>query len=80
MKTLKTVLRFTNIPFGVVSSQFIHAGTIVHHLKEKETAVLKKIGKDIYVDNLITGTNTERSALQIYLKGKGIFHEMSMNL
>ena len=35
---------------------------------EKRTAASKKIKKDFYVDNLITGTNTERSALQIYLK------------
>ena len=60
------VLRFTGIPFGVISSQFI-------------LAAAKKIKKDIYVDNLITGTNTDRSALQIYLKGKKIFQEMSMN-
>ena len=57
------VLRFTGIPFGVISSQFI-------------LAAAKKIKKDIYVDNLITGTNTDRSALQIYLKGKKIFQEM----
>ena len=74
------VLTFTRIPFGVISSQFILAATIVHHLMEKGTAVSKKIEKDIYVDNMITGTNTERSAMQIYLKGKEIFQEMSMNL
>ena len=74
------VPRFTRIPFGVISSQFILAATIVHHLMEKGTAVSKKIGKDIYVNNLITGTNTEKSALQIYLKGKEIFQEMLINL
>ena len=73
-------LRFTRIPLDVISSQFIFAVTIVHDLMEKGTAVLKKIRKDIYGDNLITGTNTERSALQIYLKGKEVFEEMSMNL
>ena len=73
-------LRFTRIPLDVISSQFILDATIVHHLMEKGTAVLKKIRKDIYGDNLITGANTERSALQIYLKGKEVFEEMSMNL
>ena len=29
-----------------------------------------KIKKDIYVENLIIGRNTEKSALQIYLKAK----------
>ena len=75
------VLRFTRIPFGVISSRFILVATIApHHLMEKETAVSKKIEKDVYVDNLITVTKTERSELQIYLKGKEIFQGMSMNL
>ena len=47
---------------------------------EQGTAASKKIKKDIYVDNLITGTNTEGWALQIYVKDKEIFQEMSMNL
>ena len=47
---------------------------------EKGTAISKKIEKDIYVDKLITGTNTERPALQIYLQGKEIVQEMPMNL
>ena len=75
------VLRFTRIPFGVISSRFILVATVApHHLMEKETAVSKKIEKDVYVDNLITVTKTERSELQIYLKGKEIFQGMSMNL
>ena len=74
------ILRFTRMPFGLIFSQFILAAAIVHHFMQKRTATSKKIEKDIYVDNLITGTNTERSALQIYLKRKEIFQEKSMNL
>ena len=47
---------------------------------ENGTTVSKKIKQDIYVDNFITGTNTERSALQIYLKGKEMFQKISMTL
>ena len=61
----------------MISSQFILAATIA---MEERIAVSKKIAKDIYVDNLIIGTNSEISALQIYLKDKEIFQEMSMNL
>ena len=53
---------------------------MVHHLMKKGTDISNKIETDIYVDNLITGTNTERSALQINLKCNEIFQEMSMNL
>ena len=61
------VLRFTRTPFGVTSSPSILSATIVS----------KKIEKDVYVGSLITGTNTERSALQICLTGKEISMSMS---
>ena len=34
--------------------------------------------KDLHVDNLITGTNSRDTELQIYEQGKQIFKEMSM--
>ena len=36
--------------------------------------------KNLYVDNLITGTNSKGAELQIYEQGKQLFREMSMNL
>ena len=36
--------------------------------------------KDLYVDNLITGTSSKDAELQIYEQGKQLFKEMSMNL
>ena len=36
--------------------------------------------KDLYVDNLITGTNWKDAVLQIYEQEKQIFKEMSMKL
>ena len=36
--------------------------------------------KDLYVDNLITGTNSKGADFQMYEQGKQIFKEMSMNL
>ena len=64
----------------MISSQLIFAATIVQLFIEQRTAVSKKIKEVIYVHNLVTGTNTEGSALQIYIKCKEIFQEMSMNL
>ena len=51
------IFRFTRIIFGIVSSQFILAVTIVYHLRSKKGPIAKKLIKDLYVDNLITGTN-----------------------
>ena len=74
------IFRFTRIPFGIISSHFILAATIVYHLRSKKEPIAKKLMKNLYVDNLITGTNSKDAELQIYEQGKQIFKEMSMNL
>ena len=70
----------TRISFGIISSQLILAATIVCHLQSKKGPVAKKLMKDLYVDNLITGTNSKGADFQMYEQGKQIFKEMSMNL
>ena len=74
------VFRFTRIPWGVISSPFILAATITHHLRSKEGPIAEKLSKNLYVDNLITGTNSIENGTQIYKEGKEMFKEMSMNL
>ena len=74
------IFRFTRFHFGVISSQSILAATIVYHLRAKKGPVAKKLMKDLYVDNLITGTNSKGADFQMYEQGKQIFKEMSMNL
>ena len=51
------IFRFARIIFGIISSQFILAATIVYHLRSKKGPIAKKLMKDLHVDNLITGTN-----------------------
>ena len=48
------------MPFGVISSPFLLGATILYHLKKKETEVAKKIERDIYMDNVITGENSTK--------------------
>ena len=50
--------RFCLVPFGVISSPFLLGVTIESHLESYESDIALKIKDDIYVDNLITGTNT----------------------
>ena len=50
--------RFCRIPFGVISSLFLLAATIDHHLKISDTDTAQTIRDNIYVDNVITGTQS----------------------
>ena len=56
------VYRFCRIPFGVISSPFLLAAVICHHLKQIGSSTAEHIQRDIYVDNLITGAQTVREA------------------
>ena len=56
------------------------SATVEHHLDEVNTATAKQIKDDIYVDNVITVTNNDDEALELYKEAKEIFQDASMNL
>lgn len=72
--------RFCRVPFGIISSPFILAATIGNHLQNYNSPFAELIRKNIYVDNLITGTNTVTKAMNLYSESKVMFHDASMNL
>lgn len=72
--------RFCRVPFGVVSSPFLLSATIRHHLKKFPQDLTEQLGRDIYVDNLITGVETVEQAVELYKEAKEIFGEAVMNL
>ena len=72
--------RFCRVPFGVISSPFLLGATIDSHLESYNTVLTDSIKSDIYVDNLITGTETTKDAVQMYHSKKHFFQEASMNI
>ncbi|CAM1298626.1 Uncharacterised protein r2_g835 [Pycnogonum litorale] len=72
--------RFCRIPFGLNSSPFLLAVTLKTHLQKKDTDFARKILRNIYVDNIISGCSTVEEACQFYEESKGIFKEISMNV
>lgn len=73
--------RFCRVPIGVISSPFLLNATIRHHLTKLHLNEHKQnIASDIYVDNLVTGTQTVEEALVLYELLKESFGEISMNL
>ena len=73
------IFRFTRISVEIIYSPFALAATIVYDFQSKEGPIAEKLMLDLYVDNLITGTNPKDAVLQIHEHGKQILKEMSMN-
>ena len=73
-------LRFTRVPFGIISSPFLLSGTIVLHLSKYPKEIADKILRNIYVDNVFCGHDTVKEAYKFYLDSKKILQEASMNL
>ena len=75
------VLRFTRAVFGVSSSPFLLNATICHHLKKYAAShpeLVKKISQSIYVDDVVSGAETEEEALAMYREA--ILQEGGFNL
>ncbi len=80
MEENTVVFRFARVPFGFISSPFLLAATIQHHLESIGTPAAKAIQQGIYIDNIFVGTKTEDEALQFYKEAKNIFSKASLNL
>jgi len=74
------VLRFTRVPFGMISSPFLLAATIKNHLTKAGTCIAYQIVDNMYVDNMITGVETSTQVDELYKEAKTIFQSASMNL
>ena len=74
------VYRYNRVPFGIISSPFLLAATLDHHLKSYRNSVAETIRDNIYVDNVVTRTTTVTEAVNFYIKAKRIFKGASMNL
>ncbi|EGT41965.1 hypothetical protein CAEBREN_19763 [Caenorhabditis brenneri] len=72
--------RFTRLPFGVSSSPFLLAVTILRYLEINENKLNDRIKENLYVDNVILTSNDEEDLKEAYKQSKAIFNLMHMNL
>lgn len=72
--------RFCRVPFGIISSPFLLAATLEYHLKTFDSLTAEKIRENIYVDNVITGSESVDNAITFYSEAKHIFQKAGMNL
>ena len=77
------VHQFTCVVFSVSSSQFLLNATIQFclegYLKTNEVHV-RRLLCSTYVDDIITGGETEEEAFELYVQSKQIFREGGFNL
>ena len=72
--------RFCRAPFGIIASPFLLGATTDHHLQTVGTSTAENIRQNIYVDNVVIGTNSGHEALGFYSESKKIFEGAAMNL
>ena len=77
------VLRFTRVVFGVSSSPFLLNATISHHIEQyraQDPAFVEAFMRAVYVDDLNSGGNDDKSAYTLYKKSKLRLAEGGFNL
>ena len=77
------VYRSCVLPFGLRCSPFLAVGTVQHHLLKYEAdypSLVKEMIESTYIDDMMTGTETEDEALEIYRSSCKIMKEASMDL
>ncbi|KAK3716737.1 hypothetical protein QZH41_006308 [Actinostola sp. cb2023] len=76
-------LRFTRALFGLAPSPFLLGGVIETHLsswEEREPEVVRKVRRELYVDDLISGSTSVSKALELKEKATIIFQDAGFKL
>ena len=72
--------RFKVIPFGTTSSPFMLNATLDLHLSKFSSPVASDMKANLYVDNLISGCNSEDKVIDYYKQARHIMNEAQFNL
>ncbi|XP_065883974.1 uncharacterized protein [Dysidea avara] len=74
------IYHFRTVLFGSVSSPFMLFATLNYHLLQHDTHTSHNIRHNLYVDNVVTGCNTEREAAQFYRDARSMLSDAKFNL
>ena len=72
--------RICCVLFGAAPSPFLLNATVQYHLNKEANAIATDLQQSIYMDNVVSGTNTEAEAFQYYTSSRDMFNKASMNL
>lgn len=77
------VYRFNRVVFGVSSSPFLLNATVKYNLErflDSNEVIVKRLLQSTYVDDIISGANSDEEAFELYTQAKAIFHQGGFNL
>ena len=74
------VYRFKRVLFGAVSSPFMLFATLHHHLQQHDTPLAQNIQANLYVDNVVSGCETEEQAIQYLEEARSLLSSAGFNL
>ena len=75
------VMRFTRVPFGNRASPFLLCATIRHHLAQyPQSMVVTELTENLYMDDWMSGCDSEALAQQMFHRAKEIMSEAGMTL
>ena len=72
------VYRFCRAPFGSTCSSFLVSASIKYHLQKEGTPLAVNNMNNIYVDNVLIGAESAKSAVNIYHEAKAIFRRVEL--
>ena len=72
--------RFCRVLFGAAPSPFLLNATIRYHLNGKDNWITKDLTENMYMDNVVTGTNCDDKASEYYSLSRSYLQEAGMNL
>ena len=72
--------RFKVVLFGSTSSLFMLSTTLEHHLNSYNSAVSRDMKRNLYVDNIISGCQSEEAVLRYYTESRAIMNDAKFNL
>ena len=74
------VYRFCRVLFEAAPSPYLLNATIQHHLIKQNNWISEDLQRSIYMDNVLTGTDTIAEALEYYTSSRNCFQKTGMNL
>ena len=77
------VYQFASVVFGVSSSPFLLNATVRYHLEqhsEAQSDLVSKVLRSIYVDDIVTGSESEEKTYDLYTGAKALLKIGAFNL